>query len=170
MNYTYSDELCHYGVLGMKWGVRRGHYADSYAKGIRKIKKLEAKSDKAMARYTSGRAIKARAKAANLRRRSERLEYKSNRLLPTLFRKHKHRKALALAARASRIESRQARMKFKMQNNARKAEKFYQKMEKIYKDVPVSKLNKEDVSYGQQYAKTILERQKMREAMRTPGF
>lgn len=45
-NNSSEDELMHYGVIGMKWGVKRGKASDAYSKGIKKLKKLEDKEDK----------------------------------------------------------------------------------------------------------------------------
>ena len=44
MNNEY--ELYHYGVVGMKWGIRRGNAAKAYMKSSRKLDKLNKKATK----------------------------------------------------------------------------------------------------------------------------
>ena len=40
-----DGELCHYGVLGMKWGVRRGNSSKAFAKASKKKNKLDKKAN-----------------------------------------------------------------------------------------------------------------------------
>ena len=59
-----ENELYHYGVLGMKWGVRRGNSAKAYEKASKKLKRLDRKADLAVEKAYDKKA-KADRKAAS---------------------------------------------------------------------------------------------------------
>ena len=119
---NYSSELYHYGVLGMKWGVRRGNTARAYEKASKKLTKLDKKVDKAeaLARKRRGQVDAAAASFFSTKRRIDKAETRS-------------KKASAKAALRNR-----------------KAERWYKSMEKAFADTDIS-MTKEQVAMGKRY-------------------
>lgn len=122
-NYVYRDgELCHYGVIGMKWGVRRGRTAKAYEKASKKLDKLSKKADKKLERAYNQR---------------DRAYQKADSFFST---ERGRRKALARANKAMREAT----------SSANKARRWVRSMEKTFADTNVS-LTKEQVDLGRKY-------------------
>lgn len=80
-----DDELKHYGVLGMKWGVTRAHFkANSTGRLNKKIKKYETKSaqfektsEKLHAKQDLGSSNRAATRAAKYVKKSANMRFKA---------------------------------------------------------------------------------------------
>lgn len=119
---TTDGELKHYGVLGMKWGVRRGNSARAYEKASKKLRKLDKKADRLMDKAYDKKA-KADKKASSFFA-SEKSARKAD---------FKAQKALRKSVVATR-----------------KAQKWLREMESTFKNTPES-LSKEQIDMGRVY-------------------
>lgn len=95
------DELMHYGVLGMKWGVHRANYkTERYNRLMNKALKYDKKSanftkksEKAHASIDLRRSNKAAVKSAKLNKKAAKIEKKSVNANNELIKDRLHRKA-----------------------------------------------------------------------------
>lgn len=117
-----NNELKHYGVLGMKWGVRRGNTAKAYYKASKKLSKLDAKVTKA-----ENKVIKRSAKYDNA--------------LSSAF---------ATNRRQEKASQKVTKAAAKYRKRLRKANKWYKSMEKTFTNTDI-KMSSEQVQQGKKY-------------------
>lgn len=121
-----ANELQHYGVLGMKWGVRRGRASGAFRKASKKANKLNEKY------------VKTNLKAAKVRKKA--LEKMSK-----ATSERRYEKARKLEIKANRKELKAAKLQ-------KKALKWEKSMEKTFSEVKVKDISPEDMEKGRKYA------------------
>lgn len=117
-----NDELQHYGVKGMKWGVRRGNVSQVYGKAMNKKQKLMAKADKYKAK-SDKHFIKGGKRYITEVGRGKSEEH--------------IRKANQLMGRSLKYQ--------------KKAEKWQKKMDKVFSDASLTKISNELAAKGKVY-------------------
>lgn len=169
-NSDNHQELQHYGVIGMKWGIRHDP-VKAYSKAIAKQTKLDTKVSKTRDKYLkrtakANRGVSIRyqkkqakadkkqakadrkkyglftnsTKAAKLQVKADRAQYKANKY------KSRYEKRNAKADKATG----------KYQRAQRKAERWTRQMNKTFKDYNISQLSPEHVASGQAYIRNKL--------------
>lgn len=134
-DYTFDSELQHYGVLGMKWGVRKDPDT-AYSKAGAKLEKLDKKAQKLSAKGS---------------RREQRALYKQGRASSAiLFKKTKARRAANATKKAVAVYQ-------KAQRAQVKAYRWNESMKKAFSGVKVNNMNSDYVTLGEKYSKTTLD-------------
>lgn len=125
-----EDELMHYGVLGMKWGVRKGRttqqYNDEYKKASKKLAKIDAK-------YTKKE------------RKNFKKQTKADRKINSPFASAKTKQKAMKRLQKSRRKTYKA---------ARKGHRWVSRMEKSFSEVNIS-LTASDRELGKKYIEVM---------------
>lgn len=135
MNDGVDSYLEHYGVLGMKWGVRKDP-KKAVLLANEKLKKLDKKVKKSVNKATkiTEKAFEKNAKAESA----------------FLFKGIKRFKASGASRKASQALA-------KVQANKLKAKKWADAMNKVFSNAKIRNLDKEAIVIGKEYAKMTLE-------------
>lgn len=132
----------HYGVLGMKWGIRKDP-SKAFRKASKKANRLDAKQQRLGTKST-----KANWKASKANHKLEQdIDRRANG--SALAKGDDGHDRLSKNAKAKSTKADNIRLKY---NTARlKSQKWESKMEKAFANVNVSDISDEDLEYGKRY-------------------
>lgn len=128
-----GETVTHYGVLGMKWGVRKDP-SKAYSKAVKKKESLEKKSAKYNLKSAKlrSKALKKSVKATNEKQyqKARKIEFKANKY----------------AIRSAKYQ--------------KKGLKWVKAMDKTFRGYDIKSLSKDEISAGKKYAYEVIKREK----------
>lgn len=137
-----NQYLEHYGVLGMKWGIRKDPQR-AFSRSMQKLGALDERAQKK--KY---RADQKQAKADKAKLKEETAWTMSGQM-------RAHKRALKAQAEASKY-------KFKATKATRRGNQWVKKMNKYFDGVKINEFTPDQITLGKKYALALVEKEQMK--------